>query len=142
MVISLSLSVLRPLLRQLHVPLISTYVIYKLSIWELFLFFVPPLLAFFMFWGMYNWVPNIDVGWRTAFWGALFAAISWETIKVGFARFLGIVIARYQLVYGSLNIVVALMLWIYLEALVILFGAHLSAAIGQYAVEPMLYNSP
>ncbi|NJO94599.1 MAG: hypothetical protein HC820_10210 [Hydrococcus sp. RM1_1_31] len=41
-------------------------------------------------------------------------------------------LARYQLVYGSLGTVVALMLWIYLSSVVILFGAHLSGAVTYY----------
>ena len=35
----------------------------------------------------------------------------------------------YQFVYGPLGAVVALMVWIYLSGLIILFGAHLSAAV-------------
>jgi membrane protein len=34
------------------------------------------------------------------------------------------------LVYGSLGTVIALMLWIYVTAMVMLLGAHISAAIG------------
>jgi uncharacterized BrkB/YihY/UPF0761 family membrane protein len=40
-------------------------------------------------------------------------------------------LVRYELVYGSLGTVVALMLWIYLGSWIAFFGAHLSAAIAQ-----------
>jgi len=36
---------------------------------------------------------------------------------------------QYELVYGSLSTVVALMFWIYLISSITLFGAHLSAVI-------------
>jgi membrane protein len=35
-------------------------------------------------------------------------------------------------VYGSLGTVVALMFWLYLSSMIIIFGAHLSAAIGRH----------
>ena len=38
-------------------------------------------------------------------------------------------LGRYQLIYGSLGAIVALLFVIYLLAIITLFGAHLSAAI-------------
>jgi len=38
-------------------------------------------------------------------------------------------LVQYELVYGSLSTVVALMFWIYLISSITLFGAHLSAVI-------------
>jgi len=38
-------------------------------------------------------------------------------------------LVSYELVYGSLGTVVALLFWIYLSATITLFGAHLSAVI-------------
>jgi membrane protein len=61
----------------------------------------------------------------------LVATIGWELVKAAFAWYLSSGLARHHLVYGSLGAVVALMLWIYLSSLIILFGAHIGAAIGQ-----------
>ena len=41
-------------------------------------------------------------------------------------------LVKYELVYGSLSTVVALMFWIYLISSITLFGAHLSAVIDIY----------
>jgi membrane protein len=103
--------------------------LYETLPWKLAAGFVPWVLAFLMFLGLYRWVPTVKVGWSAAIWGAIVAALAWEVTKSGFSWFLGSGLAQYQLVYGSLATVVALMLWIYLSSLIILFGAHLSGAI-------------
>ena len=106
--------------------------IYETTLWEISTRFIPWFFVFVMFLGLYRWVPNVDVGWTEAIWGALVAASGWEISKFGFTWFLSSGLASYQLIYGSLGTVVALMLWIYLSSVVILFGAHLSGAATYY----------
>ncbi len=92
---------------------------------------VPVLLVFLISFVMYMWAPNTEVRRSEAGWGALAATFSWMVSKMAFSWYLVIWLARHQLVYGSLGTVVALMLWVYLSGMIILYGAHLSAAIGQ-----------
>ena len=54
-----------------------------------------------------------------------------EITTVGFTWYISSGLARYEFVYGSLGAVVALMLWIYFNSLITLFGAHLGAAIAR-----------
>jgi membrane protein len=92
---------------------------------------VPMLLVFLISFVLYLWAPNTDVKRSEAGWGALVATIGWTVSKMAFSWYLEIWLARHQLVYGSLGTVVALMLWVYLSGMIVLYGAHLSAAIGQ-----------
>lgn len=92
---------------------------------------VPVLLVFLISFVLYLWAPNTEVRRSEAGWGALAATFSWTVSKMAFSWYLVIWMARHQLVYGSLGTVVALMLWVYLSGMIILYGAHLSAAIGQ-----------
>lgn len=92
---------------------------------------VPVLLVFLISFVLYLWAPNTEVRRSEAGWGALVATFGWTVSKMAFSWYLVIWLARYQLVYGSLGTVVALMLWVYLSGMIILYGAHLSAAIGQ-----------
>jgi membrane protein len=92
---------------------------------------VPALVAFVVFLNLYRWVPNTKVGWSEAAWGAGFATLTWEAAKRGFAWYVSSDLVRYRLVYGSLGAVVALLLWIYLSSWLLLFGAHLTAAIAR-----------
>jgi membrane protein len=92
---------------------------------------VPVLLVFLISFCLYLWAPNTKVGLYEAGCGALVAAISWTASKMAFSWYLVIWLAKHQLIYGSLGTLVALMLWVYLSGAIILYGAHLSAAVGQ-----------
>jgi membrane protein len=71
------------------------------------------------------------VRWWEAFWGALVATLAGEIATRGFTWYLSSGIVQYELVYGSLGAIVALMLWIYIGGWIVLFGAHLSAAVAR-----------
>ena len=64
--------------------------------------------------------------------GAAVAAVGWELANGAFKWYLTSGLARYQLVYGSLGALIALMLWIYISSIIVLFGAHLSATIAMH----------
>lgn len=100
--------------------------------WRVFSNWGPMFSIFLAFLVLYWWGPNTKVRWQEAAWGALVAATGWELVKGAFGWYISSRFARHQLVYGSLGAVIALMLWIYLSNLIILFGAHISAAIGYY----------
>jgi membrane protein len=97
--------------------------------WRTITTVLPFIFAFFIFLGIYRWVPNTFVPWKSAFWAALVAAIAFEITSGAFSWYLQSGLAQYRLVYGSLGTIVALMFWIYLNCLIIIFCAHLSAAI-------------
>ena len=101
-------------------------------LWTTFLGSAPRLLVFFALWGLYRWMPNTKVRWSEAFWGALVATPAGEIATDGFSWYLSSGIVHYELVYGSLGTVVALMLWIYIGFTITLFGAHLSAAVARH----------
>lgn len=90
---------------------------------------IPWFFAFLLFLILYRYVPNIRVKWIEAFWGAVIAAIGWGIATLGFTWYLSSGFAQFELFYGSLGTTVAILLWIYLTALITLFGAHISAAI-------------
>ena len=97
--------------------------------WNLVSAIFPFLLVFFVFLALYQLLPNTYVSWRAAFWAALVASIGWELTTNAFSWYLHSGMAQYNLVYGSLGAIVALLFWIYLIWLIIVFCAHLSAAI-------------
>jgi len=80
---------------------------------------------------LYWWVPKVRVRWREAVGGAVVAA---TTIHAATTLFLGVLdsgLAKYNLVYGSLGALLALMTWAYITSLLLLYGAHVSAAIAR-----------
>jgi len=118
-------------LARLSVPLWNTLSTYASPLWALLSDVAPRVFTFFALWGLYRWVPNTEVKWSEALWGASVATLAWEIATNGFTWYLSSGIVQYELLYGSLGAIVALMLWIYIISLITLFGAHLSAAIAR-----------
>jgi membrane protein len=131
LILSLLSTTLLNVLPRLEIPLRGGISIYQTTLWRLLSNLIPWFLVFALFLALYRWVPNGAVSWTAAFWGAVLAAIAWEAASSIFAWYLGTGLIQYELIYGSLGTVVALMIWIYISNLIILFGAHLSAAIDQ-----------
>lgn len=113
-------------------PIWGDVSLYETYSWAVASHVVPWFFTFVMCLGLYRWIPNTKVGWIEAICGAAVAATAGEITKFGFAWYLGSGLATYDLVYGSLATLVILMLSIYVGSLILLFGAHLSAAISQY----------
>lgn len=82
---------------------------------------------------MYQWIPKAIVKPYQAFWGATFTLFFTELITVIMNWYTSSQWIRYELIYGSLGRIIALMLWIYFTSYVIFFGAHISSAIGLLA---------
>jgi membrane protein len=119
------------LLPQFNVHLWGDVAIYKTSLWKVLSYILPWLFSLVLFLFLYYWVPNTKVRWLESFWGALIAASAWRATTIGFAWYLSSGWANYDLVYGSLGAIVALMFWVYISSLIVLFGAHLSAAVAR-----------
>lgn len=86
-------------------------------------------LRFVLFLALYFFVPKTKVKKRAAFWAAVFASIAWEVTAYGFNWYFQSGLSNYNFLYGSLGTLVALMFWIYLNCLILVFGAYFSAAI-------------
>jgi membrane protein len=107
----------------------------SLGLWKLISSLGSWLTIFLLFLALYRWVPTTDIEWSAAFWGALIASFAWKVATTGFSWYLRSGLGRYQLVYGSLGAIVALLFLIFVVSMVTLFGAHLSAAIDRWKKE-------
>lgn len=90
---------------------------------------VPFVFGYILFLSLYRFVPNTFVPWKAALIAALLAAVLWQLLNNAFSYYLRFGLSQYQLIYGGLGGTVAFMFWIYLNYLIIIFGAFLSAAI-------------
>ena len=95
--------------------------------WDLASFLIPLVLSFVAFFIVYTLVPAGRRSSRHTWPGALLAALLFEAAKISFSIYLEH-FAAYDLVYGSLGAVVALLFWVYLSANVMLLGAELADA--------------
>lgn len=105
---------------------------------------LPYIFTVLLFSFLYTVLPSTRVAWTEVLPGALLASVVWEVAKNGFTIYLGS-FATYNLVYGSLGAVIALLLWSYISGLIILLGAELTV---QYArrrrgeAPPVRYEEP
>jgi len=92
------------------------------------------LLAFIALLWLYRWIPNTEVQWSEAAWGAMLASLGSVLATSLFSWYLGSGsgLSNYNLIYGSLGAIVALMFWIYLISIIVLFGAHISSSIAYF----------
>ena len=96
---------------------------------------LSPLLTFGVLLLLYRLVPRTKLGVRDLAVGALVAAVASEAIRIGFSYYLTTV-ARYDLLYGALGSVFALLLVVYLQAIVLLLGAEIASTWAQSAYGP------
>ncbi len=97
--------------------------------WNFLLGLAPFLLRFMVFFGLYRFVPDVKVRNRSALLVALIVMIILEATSQGFTFMVQVGLVRYQAIYGTLGTIMTLMLWVYINFVVILFGAHLTHAL-------------
>ncbi len=105
-------------------------------VWDL----LPRLLAWFVTYAifvlLYRWTPSARVSLKSVSTGAWMASLVWQFAAGGFAWFLRSGVLNYQLVYGSLGTIAALMFWFYISGWILLYGAHLSASVEHELKKP------
>lgn len=90
------------------------------------LWVIPWAASFLVFLLIYRFVPHAKTYWRYVWPGALVAALLVEVGKELFVWYLEN-LAVYDRVYGQLKSAIVLLVWIYLSALILVLGAHISA---------------
>jgi len=85
---------------------------------------------------LYRFLPRIALSWADVWPGAIVAGVGWEMLKRGFVWYTTSV-ADWTAVYGPITGVIGLLLWLYLSAQVLLFGAEYAAAYSQLIAEKL-----
>lgn len=87
--------------------------------------FTPFLLVCGAFTFVYIFIPNTRVKLRYALIGGVVAGVSWQAAGMLFASFVA-GSAKYEAIYSSFAIGIILLIWIYLNWMILLLGASLS----------------
>jgi YihY family inner membrane protein len=134
-VLSLVLDASTNVLASWRIPLLPDISIYETRLWAWISNYIPWLFTFALFIILYRWVPTVRAAWQAVLWSAAVAATGWKLATDIFSLYLLKGLVRYELVYGSLGTVVALLFLIYVIGFIVLFGAHLCAAIDHWLRE-------
>ncbi len=108
------------LARVLPIPYVFTLIWPPLRWALIFCTFVTSVML------LYTLGPNRKVSFRSALPGAMLAVSCWFLGSVGLTFYIGH-FSDYSATYGSLGVIIILMLWLYLTAVSILVGAELNA---------------
>ncbi|MBI4282293.1 MAG: YihY/virulence factor BrkB family protein [Chloroflexi bacterium] len=99
-------------------------------LWNRLASLISLTLSFIAFWGIYWFIPNTKVRLKEALPGAIAATIVFEVVTNMFVWYVHNY-STYTTVYGSVGSIVALLTWVYISAVILLFGSLITS---RYAV--------
>lgn len=119
---------------QISLPLIHISPLQNPVIWAIVAALPPLLLTTGLFMLLYRFVPHdIQVSWRDVLPGALAAALLWEGAKWLFTFYLSTFARQnYNLIYGSVGAILALLTWVYVTGYIVLLGAEFCAVLARH----------
>jgi len=85
---------------------------------------LSPMSSMLIFAILYRTVPLKKPGWREIVWGALTAALLLDAAEYGLG-FYFTKISNNQALYGSLGVVIGIVLWLYVVGILIFLGAEI-----------------
>lgn len=97
---------------------------YLLELLSSFRFLLVWLVLAVLFTCVYTYVPNKKMVFKEQIPGALFSAVSWSVFSWGFSLYVDA--PGTFGTYGSMSIIVIVMLWLYICMYIIMIGAHLN----------------
>ncbi len=89
-----------------------------------FRFLVVWLVLTVLFTAVYAYVPNKKLAFREQIPGAVFSAVAWSFFSWGFSLYVDM--PGSFGIYGSMSIIVIVMLWLYFCMYIVMIGAHLN----------------
>lgn len=75
---------------------------------------------------VFYFVPNADVRFRDVWVGAVLTGLLWRAALAGFSRYVRD-LSRFS-VHGSIAAVVVFLIWVYISAVILLYGVEVTAA--------------
>ncbi|EDF4889192.1 YihY family inner membrane protein [Listeria monocytogenes] len=99
-----------------------------LSFWNNLRWTVTLIVIFVVFTFLYWVAPNRRSTLISVLSGALFSTIGWTVASLGFAYYVNN-FGNYSATYGSIGVIIILMLWFYLTGIILMIGGELNATL-------------
>ncbi|MGH9145295.1 MAG: YihY/virulence factor BrkB family protein [Vicinamibacterales bacterium] len=91
---------------------------------------ISTLLLIVVLGFIYYFVPNAKVRFRHVWVGAVLTGLVWRAAFAGFSWYIGDV-SELNRIHGSIAAVVIFLFWIYISAVILLYGVQFTAAYGR-----------
>lgn len=95
------------------------------SVWTLLRYALSLILMIVTFYLMYRYLPNRHLNFNHIIVGTLFTTFGWILGSLAFSSYINH-FGSYELIYGSLGGVFALIVWLYISTLIFLLGGELN----------------
>jgi len=102
-------------------------------LWDAMRILLTGGLTFGTFLLLYKYVPNTKVRWGDIWGGALIGAIAFEGAKYIYVWY----VSRhsdYEHIYGGISTIVALLVWVYVSSVILLFCAKLTSVYSRHMI--------
>ena len=96
------------------------------TVWNLVATLLTPALVFLTFLILYTYLPNTHVRLEDTWIGALIASLAFHAASLAFVWYVS-TYAHYNVLYGSVGSILALLTWVYLSAIILLLGALMTS---------------
>ncbi len=133
--IAMFLVIIVALLLPVFGKIIGTYVFSFLGfsdefvqIWGALRLVISFLIMLIVFLFLFKLAPEKRVKFLEAFPGALFTTVGWQVASLIFAFYVER-FGHYATTYGSLGVVIVLMIWLYISAMIIILGGEMNATL-------------
>ena len=101
------------------------------TFWNLVANLMTPILAFLTFLLLYMYLPNTHVRLEDIWLGALIGSLAFDAANLAFVWYVS-TYAHYNVLYGSVGTILALLTWVYLSAIILLLGALITSRYAAY----------
>lgn len=116
---------------------VDEYTLYLLFVLRFIVIFIVFFLAIAT---IYYFGPAIHYDWRFFSWGALIATLGTMGVSYGFSYYITH-FGSYNKIYGSIGVLIALMIWVQLVTTVLLFGYEIDASIHEAKTKAALWEA-
>jgi membrane protein len=89
---------------------------------------------------MFKWLPDVSVGWRDVWLGALLTALFFEVGKATIGFYIGK--QGLESTYGAAASIVVVLIWVYYTSQIILMGAEITHAYAKHGGSLKQQTSP
>lgn len=99
--------------------------------WNTIRFSLSSVILFIVFSAVYFLTPNRKMKCATVVPGAVFSTIGWILASLGFSFYVNN-FGNYTFMYGSLGVIIVLMIWFYISGAVLIIGGEINGLNEEY----------
>ena len=99
--------------------------------WDILRYVIPVAIMLLVFSVFYKFLPSHKIKLKAVLPGALFTTAGWLVISVAFSFYINNFVG-YVTLYGSIGLVIIVLLWLHISSMIILVGGEINAIVDYF----------